>query len=118
MDGQRAGEVDATHPSANQREWQQWHSGVPLEVLHTEYASIVRPVTEFVDRLRQEREDRQIVVLIPVIEPPKLRYRILHNQLDVALSSALRTRTDLIVARVPMSLAELADAPSDRTEDP
>jgi sensor domain CHASE-containing protein len=36
-----------------------------------------------------------------------LRYRILHNQIDRVLSAALRTRTDVVVARVAMPL----DAP-------
>jgi hypothetical protein len=35
---------------------------------------------------------------------PTFRYRILHNQIDVVLSAALRTRPDIVVARVPMPL--------------
>jgi len=91
-----------------QTEWEQWNVGVPLRVLHTEYASIVRPVIEFVDEMRSDHADYQIVVLIPVVIPRRLFQRILHNQLDVALSAALRTRTDLVVARVSLSLDELA----------
>jgi amino acid transporter len=98
----------ADSAGAFEREWQRWHCDVPLHVLHTEYASIVRPITNFVDQMLDERRGHQIVVLIPVVVPRKLRYRVLHNQLDVALSAALRGRTDLIVARVPMSLEELA----------
>jgi amino acid transporter len=95
---------------AIEREWERWHPSVPLHLLRSEYASIVKPVTDFVDQVRNERQDHQIVVLIPVVVPRKLRYRVLHNQIDVALSSALRARTDLIVARVPMSLEELASS--------
>ncbi len=47
------------------------------------------PVTDFIDGLR-ERTDDQIVVLIPVVIPDQLRYRFLHNQIDVALSASLR----------------------------
>jgi amino acid transporter len=98
----------ADNAGAFEREWQRWDCDVPLHVLRTEYASVVGPVTDFVDQMLDERRDHQIVVLIPVVVPRKLRYRVLHNQHDVALSSALRGRTDLIVARVPMSLDELA----------
>ena len=49
-------------------------------------------------------------MLIPVIRPDKLRYRILHNQLDLVLSSALRSRSDIVVARVTVPL----EAPSSR----
>ena len=45
---------------------------------------------------------QQIVVLIPVVVPEHARYWILHNHVDRVLSAALRTRTDVVVARVPM----------------
>ncbi|HLN17409.1 MAG TPA: APC family permease [Acidimicrobiales bacterium] len=84
-------------------QWDKWHCGVPLEVLHTEYASVVRPIVGFIDELRA-RPDTQVIVLIPVVIPSKLRYRVLHNQLDLALSASLRHRTDLVVARVRFRL--------------
>jgi amino acid transporter len=90
------------------QEWQQWHCGVPLRVLHTPYASILRPLIGFVDEMRKAHPDDQIVVLIPVIIPRRLRERILHNHVDLALTMALRHRTDLVVARVPLSVDELA----------
>ena len=65
---------------------------MPLRILHTDFASVVRPIVEFIDEARA-RGDRQIVVLIPVVVPDRLRYRVLHNQIDQVLSAALRTRT-------------------------
>jgi len=97
------GEVTGLPWSDIEDDWQRWDPGVPLEVLHTDYASIVQPIVRFVDGLL-ERKDRQLVVLIPVLIPEKIRYRLLHNQTDLVLSSELRRRTDLVVARVPMPL--------------
>ena len=74
-------------------------------MLYNEYASVVEPIVGFIDDTRAEHPDDQIVVLIPVIRPEKLRYRILHNQIDVVLSSALRDRSDIVVARVTVPLA-------------
>jgi hypothetical protein len=75
---------------------------------------VVQPIVAFIDKAR-EHDDRQIVVLIPVVVPEHLRYRILHNQIDHVLSAALRTRTDVVVARVRMPLqvpsSAVADAP-------
>jgi hypothetical protein len=85
------------------RAWNEWDPGVALKILHTEYSSIVDPIVAFIDEARAQ-SDQQIVVLIPVVVPEHLRYRILHNQIDVVLSAALRTRTDIVVARVPMPL--------------
>ena len=87
-----------------QREWDEWDPGVPLQVLHTEYSSVVHPIVAFIDEAR-ERNDHQIVVLIPVVIPAEFRYRILHNQIDFVLSAALRSRTDIVVARVSLPLS-------------
>lgn len=90
-----------------QEQWARWNPGPPLRVLHTEYASVAGPILAFVDQLT-ERHDEQVVVLIPVAVPDRLRYRSLHNHLDVVLTSALRSRPDVVTARVPMPL-HLAD---------
>ena len=94
-----------------QHDWRQWDPGVPLRVLRTEYASVVEPIVRFIDGTREEHPDDQIVVLIPVIRPDKLRYRLLHNQIDIVLTQALRSREDVIVARVSVPL-EPESAPS------
>ena len=83
--------------------WRAWSPGPPLEVLHTELASVVEPVVEYIERLRA-KGDRQIVVLIPVVEPRRIRYRLLHNHIDLVLSAALRKCGDVVVARVRMPL--------------
>jgi hypothetical protein len=81
--------------------WEAWNPGVALKVLHTDFTSVVAPICTFIDTERS-KSDRQVVVLIPVLVPAKFRYRILHNQLDLTLTRALRKRTDIVVARVQM----------------
>ena len=93
-----------------EQDWARWNPGVPLRILHTEFASVVRPIVAFIDEAR-EHDDRQIVVLIPVVVPEHLRYRVLHNQIDHVLSIALATRNDVVVARVRLPLQALADEP-------
>jgi amino acid transporter len=87
--------------------WRRWRPGARLEVLHTEFSSVIEPILEYVDSERA-RGDAQIVVLIPVVVPVKLRYRILHNQIDLVLSAALRKRDDVVVARVRLPIAALS----------
>ena len=86
-----------------QDEWASWNPGVPLRVLHTEYSSVAEPLLAFVDELG-ERHTEQIMVLIPVAVPDKLRYRPLHNHFDLVLTAALRSRPDVLTARVEMPL--------------
>jgi amino acid transporter len=81
--------------------WTQWDPGVPLEILRTEYASVVEPILAFLDRLSEERGER-LMVLVPVAVPSKLRYSLLHNHIDLALTAALRSRPGVVVARAGM----------------
>jgi hypothetical protein len=82
-------------------QWEEWNPGARLEILRTEYASVVEPIVAYLDRLAAERDDR-IMVLIPVSVPAKLRYSPLHNHVDLVLTKALRTRPEIVVARVGM----------------
>ena len=91
--------------------WARWNPGVPLTILRTEYASVAAPIVAFIDEIGR-RHHEQIVVLIPVVVPAQLRYQLLHNHVDLVLTAALRGRSDVVVARVPMSL-EAADAETD-----
>jgi hypothetical protein len=103
------GDGDARAAALEQR-WADWDPGVRLRVLRSDYASVVEPIISFIDELRSHG-DKQIVVLIPVVIPDKRRYRLLHNQIDLVLSSALRRRPDVVVARVQLPLEELTRQP-------
>ncbi len=93
-------------------EWSQWDPGVPLVVLRTEYASVVEPIVRYIDAVCAVASE-QVVVLIPVIVPSKLRYSFLHNHLDVVLSNALRERPYVVSARVSMPLESLPACPAE-----
>lgn len=94
-----------------QKQWSAWKPGIPLEIRRTEYASIASTMVGYVREL-QGSCDKQIVVLIPTVVPPRLRYRPLHNQMDHILSNALRSCPDVVVARVPMALEDLRSEPT------
>jgi amino acid transporter len=95
--------------------WKQWNPGVPLRVLHTDYASVATPIVAFIDELYR-RSPCQIVILIPVAIPDRVRYSLLHNHLDFVLERALRYRDDVIVARVPFRIPTDEDDAAAATE--
>ncbi len=88
---------DHDQAEAFQAQWERWDPGVDLEILKTDYQSITHPIKEFVQR-QLEHHDR-ILLLIPVLEPRKLRHRLLHNQLNLVLGSAFTHEPRVIVAR-------------------
>ena len=81
-----SGDDGDAHARSLEQQWADWDPGVPLRILRTDYASVVDPILSFIDELRTHG-DRQIVVLIPVVIPAKVRYRLLHNQIDLVLSA-------------------------------
>jgi amino acid transporter len=97
-----------------QEQWERWNPGPPLRVLRTEYASVAGPILAFVDELAHDRHE-QIMVLIPVAVPDRNRYRLLHNQYDLVLTNALRSRPEVITARAQMPLHLVDGAPAERT---
>lgn len=80
-------------------DWEKWNPGVQLVILHSEYSSIVSPIVDYIDQIR-ENTDNQIVVMIPVMVADKARFKILHNHIDMLLSAALNGRSDITVARI------------------
>jgi amino acid transporter len=82
--------------------WDEWDPGVPIEIIVDPHRSLVRSVLHYVKAI--PTEDVIITVLIIEIEPRKRRHEILHNQRGALLATALRFRTDVIVATVPFRL--------------
>jgi amino acid transporter len=105
IDDGTSGDGKSKEEEQIRRRWDKWDPGVPLEVLHTDYASVVDPVVDYIDGISESCDD-QLVVLIPVLVPTHFWHRLLHNHIDAVLTSELRRRTDLIVARVVMPLSE------------
>lgn len=85
-------------------QWRRWSPGVRLVTLHSQYHSVARPILRFLKfaGTSEEYRDHRIVVLIPVVDPTRWRYRILHNQIDLVLTAALRRHCDAMVLRRPV----------------
>jgi amino acid transporter len=99
---------EGTQEAELERAWAEWDPGVRLVTLRSQYHSVARPILRFIDAFEhREHGYDHIIVLIPVIRPGKWRYRILHNQLDLVLSAALRDRPELAVARLPVTIEQL-----------
>ncbi|MGP3929417.1 APC family permease [Nonomuraea sp. KM88] len=79
--------------------WERWNPQARLKILDSPRHAVVRPVVEYVRR--QEASGRWIAVVIPRIEPPHPRYRLLHTQRDLLLAASLRDHTSAMVCFVP-----------------
>ena len=96
---------DETAAENLRKSWQEWNLGVRLVCVKSQYHSVVRPVLRFVHSAEVLSHEK-IMVLIPVVVPRHWWHRVLQNQIDVVLSSALRRHSDVAVGRVTLRLAE------------
>ena len=85
-------------------QWQAWNPGVPLEVVISRQRALVRSVVHYVTAAAAD--GTQVAVLISEIQPRKRRHELLHNQRGLLLASALRARTDAVVATLAYRLHE------------
>ncbi|MGW5156356.1 APC family permease [Nonomuraea wenchangensis] len=83
-------------------QWERWNPHARLKILDSPRHAVVRPVVEYVRR--QEASGRWIAVVIPRIEPPRPRYRLLHTQRDLLLAASLRDHTGAMVCFVPFRI--------------
>jgi amino acid transporter len=82
--------------------WNDWKSGVPIEVLLDPHRSLIRTVLRYIHSV--EDEDATITVLIPEIVPSKRRHEVLHNQRGRLLESVLKSKTSVVVATLPFHI--------------
>jgi amino acid transporter len=82
--------------------WDEWEPGVPIEVLVDPHRSLIRTVLGYIESI--ESTDSLITVLIPTITPAKRRHEILHNQRGRLLETALKARTDVVIAVLPFHI--------------
>lgn len=87
---------------ATPQRWRRWNPGVPLLELTSAHHSIVEPILDYVRGETAKHE--QVLVLIPQIEPRRLRHRLLHNQRGLLIAHALRQRSSALVLTVRLRL--------------
>lgn len=95
-------DLDHSKTRALCAEWKRWDPGLPLRVLPSPHRNLVPPVVGYVRS--QLATGREVTVLLAEVQPRRRRHEVLHNQRGLVLGSALRSRTDAVVATVSYKL--------------
>jgi amino acid transporter len=98
-------QFDDDRAAVLQTAWDRWRPGVRLDVLRSPSRSIVMPMVDYLGS-SAIRAHRQVLVLIPEVEPRKWRHQLLQNQRGVILANVLRRRSYVNVVRVPFRLTQ------------
>jgi amino acid transporter len=101
------GEVQAVHVTLNertlpelQRQWEKISLDVPLVILPSPYRSLIDPVLEYVDELREEDPTALITVIVSEAVSAKWYERLLTENVAGQLRVALAKRKNVVVASI------------------
>lgn len=89
-----------------EEKWRKWHPDIRLVTLHSQYRSIINPLTKFINRVESvaSEENYQVTVVIPQFIPKKGWHNILHNHSGTLIRSFLLFKKNVVVTTVPFHL--------------
>jgi hypothetical protein len=99
-------ETDPLETARLREKWARWGDGLRLEVLRSEYRSIIEPLIGYLDRLDACQRDDVITVVMPQFLPSRWWHNILHNQTALLLRLGLLFRRGMVVTDVPYRLKD------------
>ncbi len=96
----RASEIDF------EEKWRKLHPDIRLVILHSQYRSIINPLTKFINRVEYVASEKnyQVTVVIPQFIPKKGWHNILHNHSGTLIRSFLLFKKNVVVTTVPFHL--------------
>jgi amino acid transporter len=84
-----------------EQQWAEYKIDIPLEIVHSPYRELTRPVLRFIDELDARYENDIITVVIPEFVVRHWWAHILHNQSALILKGRLLFRKGTVVTSVP-----------------
>lgn len=99
-------ETNADETAKLRAKWDKWGDGVRLQILPSEYRSIIEPIIIYLDKVDDAQSGDIITVVMPQFLPSQWWHNILHNQTALLLRLALLFRRGMVVTDVPYRLID------------
>jgi amino acid transporter len=102
----RAVYVDTDPEKTNEikTQWDKWGKGVQLVVIPSPFRSVLIPLLQYVEQVRQENLGGWITVVLPEVVPGRWWQTLLHNQRPLLIKGSLLFKYNTIVLDVPYHL--------------
>jgi amino acid transporter len=84
-----------------ERQWQEFHFDITLEIIHSPYRELVATVEKFIAEVDARWDNDTITVVIPEFVVGRWYEQILHNQSALFLKGKLLFREGIVVTSVP-----------------
>ncbi len=95
---------DEDEQAAIEAAWLAKGIDIPLEIVHSPYRELNKPILDFVDQLDERWDNDIVTVVIPEFVVPGLFGKLLHNQSALLLKGRLLFRKGTVVTSVPYHL--------------
>jgi amino acid transporter len=89
-----------------ERAWRERGIDVPLEIVHSPYRELTRPILRFIDELDARYDNDIITVVLPEFVVGSWWSQLLHNQSALFLKGRLLFRKGTVVTSVPYHLED------------
>ncbi|MBI4825258.1 MAG: APC family permease [Nitrospirae bacterium] len=96
--------LDNVEMEQMQAKWKSYGMGVPLLILHSPYRSIIEPLMDYIDGVREQYEDGVITVVLPEFVPQKWWHHLLHNQTALFIKGMILFKKGVVSTSVPLHL--------------
>jgi amino acid transporter len=97
-------ELDPSVTARLEERWSKGGCGVPLVVLASPYRSMLRPLLDYIGRIRERDKNSVVTIVIPEFVPRQWWQHLLHNQTALLVKGALLFRRGVVVVDVPFHL--------------
>ncbi|MCW5942342.1 MAG: APC family permease [Fimbriimonadaceae bacterium] len=101
------GEVRGLHVTLDRRavptirkDWEAYAEDTPLVVIDSPYRSLIEPVLEYIDEMREQNPNRLVTVIVPESVPTRWYDRLLQENVAAQLKRALGKRRNVVVSNV------------------
>ena len=92
--------LDPERTKKMQDVWKSYEIGVPLTVLESPYRSVVQPLVNYIDKVRSQKPDQLITVILPEFVPLRWWQQVLHNQTALLIRAALLFKKGVVVTSI------------------
>jgi len=89
------------------RKWELWGNHVPLEIIESQYRSLIRPFLNYLDAVEAQNPGATLLVILPEMVYGRWWHQFLHNQNALRLKAALLFRPGTVVVNVPYHLRDV-----------
>jgi len=86
--------------------WSERRIDIPLEIVHSPYRELTRPILRFIDELDARYDNDIITVVLPEFVVGNWWSQLLHNQSALFLKGRLLFRKGTVVTSVPYHLED------------